>query len=211
MNQAPSKPVLQASKLYFSYPGQKLFTDFSANIPPGITLVRGGDGRGKSTLLRLLAGVLPAQNGQLHMDGVDLQAQPANYKAQVFWAEPRSDAFEQLTALDYFQWQRSSYADFDDALLANMTDGLGLQAHLHKQLFMLSTGSKRKVFLAAAFASNARLTLLDEPFAALDKTSIGFILNWLQDASRHYDRAWVMADYVAPDDLPIAQTIDLGD
>ena len=211
MNQAPSKPVLQASKLYFSYPGQKLFTDFSANIPPGITLVRGGDGRGKSTLLRLLAGVLPAQNGQLHMDGVDLQAQPANYKAQVFWAEPRSDAFEQLTALDYFQWQRSSYADFDDAVLADMTDGLGLQAHLHKQLFMLSTGSKRKVFLAAAFASNARLTLLDEPFAALDKTSIGFILDWLQDASSHHDRAWVMADYVTPDDLPLALVIDLGD
>ena len=211
MNQAPSKPVLQASKLYFSYAGQKLFTDFSANIPPGITLVRGGDGRGKSTLLRLLAGVLPAQNGQLQIDGFDLQAQPAIYKAQVFWAEPRSGAFDQLTALGYFQWQRSSYADFDDAVLADMTDGLGLQAHLHKQLFMLSTGSKRKVFLAAAFASNARLTLLDEPFAALDKTSIGFILDWLQDASSHHDRAWVMADYVVPDDLPLALVIDLGD
>ena len=211
MNQPQSKPVLQASKLYFSYLGQKLFIDFSANIPPGITLVRGGDGRGKSTLLRLLAGVLPAQNGQLQIDGVDLQAQPANYKAQVFWAEPRSDAFEQITALDYFQLQRNSYADFDDAVLADMTDGLGLQAHLHKQLFMLSSGSKRKIFLASAFASNARLTLLDEPFAALDKTSIGFILDWLQDASSDHDRAWVMADYVTPDDLPLALVIDLGD
>ena len=153
VKQAPIKPILQASKLYFSHTSQKLFTDFSASIPLGITLVLGGDGRGKSTLLRLLAGVLPAQNGQLYIDGIDLQAQPANYKVQVFWAEPRSDAYDPLTVLDYFQLQRSSYATFDDAVLAEMTGGLGLQEHLHKQLFMLSTGSKRKVFLAAAFAS----------------------------------------------------------
>ena len=211
MKQAPIKPMLQASKLYFSHTSQKFFTDFSASIPLGITLVRGGDGRGKSTLLRLLAGVLPAQNGQLHIDGVDLQAQPANYKAQVFWAEPRSDAYDPLTVLHYFQLQRSSYANFDDAVLADMTGGLGLQEHLHKQLFMLSTGSKRKVFLAAAFASNARVTLLDEPFAALDTVSIGFILTWLQDTSSEHDRAWVIADYVAPAGLRLSQIIDLGD
>ena len=211
MKQAPIKPILQASKLYFSHTSQNFFTDFSASIPLGITLVRGGDGRGKSTLLRLLAGVLPAQNGQLHIDGVDLQAQPANYKAQVFWAEPRSDAYDPLTVLHYFQLQRSSYANFDDAVLADMTGGLGLQEHLHKQLFMLSTGSKRKVFLAAAFASNARVTLLDEPFAALDTVSIGFILTWLQDTSSEHDRAWVIADYVAPAELRLSQIIDLGD
>ena len=208
---APIKPILQASKLYFSHTSQKLFTDFSASIPPGITLVVGGDGRGKSTLLRLLAGVLPAQNGQLYIDGVDLQAEPANYKAQVFWTEPRSDAYDPLTVLDYFQLQRSSYATFDDAVLAEMTGGLGLQEHLHKQLFMLSTGSKRKVFLAAAFASNARVTLLDEPFAALDTVSIGFILAWLQDTSSEHERAWVIANYVAPPELHLSQIIDLGD
>lgn len=211
MKQAPIKPILQASKLYFSHTSQKLFTDFSANIPLGITLVLGGDGRGKSTLLRLLAGVLPAQNGQLNIGGVDLQAQPSNYKAQVFWAEPRSDAYDPLTVLDYFQLQRSSYANFDDAVLADMTGGLGLQEHLHKQLFMLSTGSKRKVLLAAAFASKARVTLLDEPFAALDTVSIGFILAWLQDTSSEHDRAWVIADYVAPPELHLSQIIDLGD
>lgn len=203
--------ILQASDLHFSYPDQTLFTRFSANIPPGITLIRGGDGRGKSTLLRLLAGGLPAQSGQLQINSVDLKTHSANYKAQAFWAEPCSTAFDQLTVPDYFELQRSKYGDFDDGVLTVMTEGLGLTAHLHKQIFMLSTGSKRKVFLAAAFASGAVLTLIDEPFAALDAASIRFILSWLNGAAIDNKRAWVIADYIAPDELLLAQIIDLGD
>ena len=202
--------LLQASNLHFSYPERQLFTRFSAHIAPGITLVRGGDGRGKSTLLRPLAGALPVQSGQLHINSIDLQAQPAHYKAQIFWAEPTSDAFDQWAVPDYFQWQRSRYAAFDDKLLAEMTDGLGLQTHSHKQLFMLSTGTKRKVFLAAAFAASAQVTLLDEPFAALDAASVGFVLGRLKDGAND-NRAWVIADYLAPEGLNLTQVIDLGD
>ena len=215
MTSASHKTLLQINDLHFSYPAHQIFSHFSAAIASGITVIRGGDGRGKSTLLRLLAGALTAQGGQLHLNGFDSQAQPANYKMQVFWIEPRSDVFDQLTALAYFALQRERYVTFNDAVLATMTAGLGLQDHLHKQLFMLSTGSKRKVWLAAAFASGAAVTLLDEPFAALDAASIAFITVWLQDAAsnnpREYARAWVWADYTAPDGLPLAQVIDLGD
>jgi energy-coupling factor transporter ATP-binding protein EcfA2 len=74
---------------------------------------------------------------------------------------------------------------------------------------MLSTGSKRKVWLAAAFASGAAVTLLDEPFAALDKASINLVLELLQDAAIHATRAWVVADYEAPRGVPLALTISL--
>lgn len=205
-----AKSVLQVSDLHFSYPDRELFTDFSANFPPGITLICGGDGCGKSTLLKLLAGVLPAQSGRLHIHGVDLQTQPAKYMARIFWNEPRSDAFDQLTLPDYFKLQRTRYPDFDDEVLTNMTEGLGLQEHLHKRLFMLSTGSKRKVFLAAAFASGAALLLFDEPFAALDAISIGFVLSCLKAATSDTHKACVVADYAAPMGLLLAQKIDLG-
>jgi hypothetical protein len=56
---------------------------------------------------------------------------------------------------------------------------------MDKKLFMLSTGSKRKVWLAAGFASGADLLLLDEPFAALDAPSIAFVKELLQDISAH--------------------------
>jgi energy-coupling factor transporter ATP-binding protein EcfA2 len=74
---------------------------------------------------------------------------------------------------------------------------------------MLSTGSKRKVWLAAALASGAAVTLLDEPFAALDQASINFVLELLADATEHPTRAWVMADYTAPEGVPLAAIIDL--
>jgi ABC-type multidrug transport system ATPase subunit len=211
MNPKQQTPILQASALHFGYANHKLFSNLSVSIPAGITLVRGGDGRGKSTLARLLAGALVAQSGQLHINGIDLQGQAAAYKSQVFFAEPRSDAFDQLSLPSYFDLQRSAYPGFDNAALAHLVDGLALEEQMHKQLFMLSTGSKRKVFLAAAFASGATVTLLDEPFAALDAASIAFILAWLHTAAELKTRAWVIADYVAPGELPLALTIDLGE
>jgi ABC-type multidrug transport system ATPase subunit len=210
MNSVNHTSILQVTDLNFSYPDHVLFSRLSLNVSSGITLVTGGDGRGKTTLLKLLAGVLPAQSGQFRINGVDLLAQPANYKAQVFWAEPRATEFDQLSVPDYFKLQRSKQTHFDDAVLAEVTEGLGLQGHGHKQLFMLSTGSKRKVFLAAAFASGAAVTLLDEPFAALDAPSIRFVLDWLSGAVGQNNRVWVMADYSAPDNLALAQTLDLG-
>jgi ABC-type nitrate/sulfonate/bicarbonate transport system ATPase subunit len=80
-----------------------------------------------------------------------------------------------------------------------------------KQLFMLSTGSKRKVWLTAAFASGAAVLLLDEPFAALDAPSIAFVKEQLQGISAHAGRAAVIADYAAPSGVPLAGVIDLGD
>ena len=59
------------------------------------------------------------------------------------------------------------------AVLQHLIQAFELTPHLEKPLYMLSTGSKRKVWLAAAFASGAAVTLLDQPFAALDKASVG--------------------------------------
>ena len=211
MTLALNTAILQATALSFSYPDKPLVSDFTAGISGGVTLIRGGDGSGKSTLLRLLAGSLPAHTGQLLVNGIDLQSQPAAYKANVFWVDPREGAFDQITALAFFQLQRSTYPNFADAVLADMTFGLGLNEHLHKQLFMLSTGSKRKVFLAAAFAANAAITLLDEPFAALDAASIGFLITRIKSEQNSTARAWLLADYSAPEGVHLVQVIDVGD
>ncbi len=203
--------VLRADGLRFGYPQHELFTDWSAAVTPGVTLVRGGDGVGKTTLLRLLAGVLPADAGQLQVNGIRLAEQPAAYRQQVFWADPRSDALDQVTATDYFKSLPPLYPRFEGRALAELVAGFALAPHLDKPLYMLSTGSKRKVWLAAAFASGAAVTLLDEPFAALDKASIGFVLELLEEAADHPSRAWVVAHYEPPGKVPLAGIIELGD
>jgi ABC-type multidrug transport system ATPase subunit len=125
--------------------------------------------------------------------------------------EPRSEAFDQLTAREYFASLPAAYPGFDDTLLPSLTEGLSLIPHLDKQLYMLSTGSKRKVWLAAAFAAGATLNLLDDPFAGLDKASINFVVKMLNQLAEDPARAWVIALYEAPEGVPLATVVELGD
>jgi ABC-type multidrug transport system ATPase subunit len=140
-----------------------------------------------------------------------MEEKPDAYRQQLFWIEPRTDTFDQLTPPQYFETVRSRYPGFDADLTGPLVEGLGLEPHMGKQLFMLSTGSKRKVWLTAAFASGAAVLLLDEPFAALDAPSIAFVKEQLQGISANAGRAAVMADYAAPSGVPLAGVIDLGD
>jgi ABC-type multidrug transport system ATPase subunit len=185
--------------------------DFSAQPANGLMLVRGGGGRGKTTLAQLLAGELAADAGQLQLGGVWLHEQPAAYRQQVFWADTRSDVHDALTARDYLRQVQRRYPAFDEARLNRAIEGLSLAPHLDKNIFMLSTGSRRKLYLAAAFAAGAALTLLDTPFAAFDKVSIRFALTLLAEAAQDSDRLWVLADYEQPEGMTLPTLIDLGD
>ncbi|APW48219.1 hypothetical protein RA876_05085 [Rhodoferax antarcticus] len=209
---APADAVLRVAGLGFAYPQQVLFEAFGAQIPGGVTLLLGSDGSGKTTLLRLLAGDLSASTGSLQLQGTSAQDQPLAYRSQVYWQESASQAFDALTALAYFEQQRKRYPAFLPANapeLQALLDGLSLTEHLTKPLYMLSTGGKRKVWLAGAFAAGAKLTLLDEPFAALDKPSIRFVQQQLAQAAQQRERAWVVAHYESLDDVPLALVIDL--
>lgn len=191
-------PVLRAEGLCFGWPGQPLFKDFSASIAPGVTWLGGDEGTGKTTLLRLFAGALAPQAGRLWVAG------------PVFWLDLRADGCDGLTPGECFERVAQQHPALDRVVLGELVDAFGLTPHLPKRLEMLSTGSRRKVWLAAGFASGAALTLLDQPFAALDKTSIDLVTELLQDAARHRSRAWVVADYLAPRDVPLVTTLALG-
>lgn len=202
--------ILQARNVCFGYPQQPLLRNVSLLAPAGICLVRGGDGVGKTTLLRILAGDLAADSGSLQLGNVQLFEQPSAYRQQVFWADPRSSEFDDITPQAYWAHMQLQYHEFDAQALPALVAGLSLGQHVDKCLYMLSTGTKRKVFLAAALASNARLTLLDEPLAALDKPSINFLLSQLCTAAPKAQRVYVMACYEAPAGVHLAASMDLG-
>lgn len=203
--------VLKVRNLSFNHSGLAVFANLQADIRAGVTLVQGGDGRGKTTFLRLMAGDLPLQSGQVTVHGVDLTADATAYQRAVFWVDPRSIAFDAVSADAYFDQQRRTWPHFDDRQLPALIEGLSLTEFLYKPIYMLSTGSKRKVWLAAAFASNAAVALLDDPFAALDKPSIRYVTDLLQGVASQAACAVVISGYDAPDSLDLAGTIDLGD
>ncbi len=209
MNTDPEEPVLQVKGLRFGWSEQRLFDGLSFDVTPGVTLVRGDESSGKSTLLRLLAGAQNADAGSLVVHGIHLDERHDAYRHQVFWIDPQTEAHDALAAKGYLDSLSHHYPHFDADTMVELVEGFGLGPHLAKPMYMLSTGSRRKVWLTAAFASGTPLTLIDQPFAALDAPSIRFLRGLLKDAADHPARAWVLADYDAPEGVPLKQTIRL--
>ncbi len=204
----PDAFILQAEKLSFGYglsPAPLLFSQLSLALRPGVTLIGGDESTGKTTLLQLLAGVLPA-SGKLCIQGVSLAQNPAAYRRRVAWLDPRDTALDGHTAKQIFA---AAAPACDPNVLRAHTCGLSLGGQLDKTLTMLSTGTRRKVLLAAALAAEAPVTLLDQPFKALDRPSIDYLLRALNDAARHLDRACAVADYEAPPGVTLAGTVAL--
>lgn len=211
-------PVLQIEQLCFDHPAHQgqpavpVLKGFDAGLPAGVTWVSGDESCGKTTLLRLLAGELRAQSGSLRLLCGSAPIAPASpaWAAEVAWCDLRSPAHDPLYPTDCFHREQERHPRFDNSLLTRMIEGLDLGPHLDKALYMLSTGTRRKVALAGVLASGASLMLLDDPFAALDKGSIDFLLEHLrQQAESPAGRAWVLAAYVAPRGVPLASHLDL--
>lgn len=201
----PSPVWLQARDLAFHIAGHPVLHGLTFDISPGLSLVRGGEGRGKTSLLRLLAGQLAPTAGQL-------QGLPGT--AGVSLEQPQDAAFDAVVADAWLAQRQAGCPGWQAALAADLATALGLDEHRHKPLFMLSTGSRRKLGLVAAAASGAALTLLDTPFAALDGRSCRVLAELLADAADDTQRAWVLADHSVPDRLAgvrWATVVDLGD
>ena len=176
-----------------------------------MTWLGGGEGSGKTTLLRLLAGAMPANalQGELQLHGACLAQDPSAYRRQVVWLDPRDGARDLQTAGDVFAAMPAHHAGWNPQALQAHIAGLSLAPHLDKALYMMSSGTRRKVLIAAALAASAPLTLLDQPFMALDRPSIAYLLDLLAEAARHSSRAWVVADYEAPPGVALSSAVQL--
>ena len=205
----PSPTILDIQHLHFAYPDvPALVAGWSLCIGPGVTLVHGDTGSGKSTLLRLLAGNLPA-SGQRILGGVALDADPAAYRRQRFLCDLASDAFDQMNAHECTAAWRADDPGFRPDEWQALVDGFSLRGHLEKKLFMLSTGSRRKVWLAYALACGRPLVLLDEPTGGLDAPSTRCLWAALTRTAASTQRAVVVARSETLDQVPLAGTISL--
>ena len=202
--------VLHVQRLSFTYADQPaLVSDWSTSITTGVTLVHGDTGSGKSTLLRLIAGDEAASAGGLTLAGTRLDDDPVAYRRNVFWCDPATDTFDRVTARECSASLSAGDTGFVAAAWQALVDGFALAPHIDKPMYMLSTGSKRKVWLAAALASGRLLTLLDEPTGGLDAPSIACLTDSLAQLSAHPARAIVVASSERLARVPPAGLIEL--
>ena len=202
MNSPTRLPILQLDDVGFAYPDQPaLASGWCASVGEGVTLMYGDTGTGKSTLLRVIAGTLPA-SGRLTLAGGRLDAEPEAYKRSVFFCDPATDAFDPITARACTALLSEGDGGFDAALWQTLVEGFSLQPHIEKPMYMLSTGSKRKVWLAAALASSRPLVLLDEPEGALDARSIGCLWKTIGSLAARPGHAIVIASSARLEHVP---------
>lgn len=202
--------VLNVDGLRFAYPECGLLDQWSMALPAGLALVRGDESSGKTTLLRLLAGELTPQAGQIMLQGVSAVDAPKAYAQQVFWVDPRSGDLDKLTARVWLSSLPARYPLWDATALLEHTEGFSLQEHLDKPFYALSTGSKRKVLMAGALASGAPLTLIDEPTGGLDKPSAAYLARALTQVAGQPGRVVVVAHYEALPGVPWGTVVDLA-
>jgi ABC-type multidrug transport system ATPase subunit len=189
----PITPLIQVRDL-----SHGVIRDLSFSWPAGVHWICGDEGRGKTTLLRLLAGELAPEHGSVTTPLGD-----------VFWVDLLDASNDANTVHLCWQNQRSRHAHWDEALRVELSQALKVSEHHNKQLHMLSAGTRRKVGIIAALASGATVTLLDQPFAALDMASIRVLHDFLHEAAEQRHRAWIVADYEAPTHLPQASVLTL--
>jgi ABC-type transport system involved in cytochrome c biogenesis ATPase subunit len=156
-------------------------------LTPGLVAVTGDERTGKTTLLRRLGALPSALWLDLSLPGQD------DHTPQQVWDSLRPQC-----------------ANWNAPLQHDLAEALDLLPHLGKALFMLSTGSRRKVALVGLLASGATVTCLDQPFAALDAASARVVREFLADVADDPARTWVVADYAVDARLPWRRHIALG-
>lgn len=204
MSDALSSPVVNIHDLTFSYGSLSLFHQLSFTIDTGVTLILDESSSGKTTLLKLIAGELSPQAGTIRH--ANMATSTGN---TIFWVDPLTDVFDNRVVKDYFDQLPQHYPDYDPLLLTQFIDAFSLAPHINKQFYMLSTGSKRKVWITAALASGARLVLLDNPDAALDGASIRFMYQYLAQQLHQSTQAIVITCYEIPNHLTDAKRVTL--
>ena len=140
--------------------------------------VLGGNGTGKSTLLRTLAGVIPPDGGQFLWNDIDLLRDDARREAFVGYVPQGTPLLQELSAKDNLRlW-------YDGESLARSLDEgvlklLGVDKFLKTPVFRMSGGMKKRLSIGCAVAHDPRILLMDEPSAALDLVCKEQILHYL--------------------------------
>ncbi len=149
--------------------GETVFSGVSFALGKGEALVvTGPNGTGKSTLLRVVAGLLPAAEGRVRIEGggeaFQTAASASHYLGHLNAMKPALSVEENLAFWRAFQGEPG--LDVEEALEAVGLGGVG-----HLPFGYLSTGQRRRASIAKLLVSRRPVWLLDEPTAGLDKAS----------------------------------------
>ena len=168
--------MIEISCLSAGYPKKPVLQNISLSIPRGkVTALLGPNCCGKTTFLKALCGILPADSGKVLLDGTDLLSLPSKERAQKIAYLAQSRQIPEITVerlvlhgrFPYLGYPRRYRAEDHTAARAAM-EQMGILDLADSRLEALSGGQRQKTYIAMALAQNTPIILLDEPTTHLD-------------------------------------------
>lgn len=169
------------------YEQQIAVDDLSFTIEKGLVVgFLGPNGAGKSTTLKMIAGFLTPDAGEIILDGISNQKDPIEFKKLIGYLPEANPLYEEMYVKEYFSFLADIHkipqasTRIQDVILQT-----GLTPMQHKKIGELSKGYKQRVGIAAAIMHQPALILLDEPTSGLDPNQLIEIRALIQALSKN--------------------------
>ena len=204
---ADSAPAgLQLDDLHGARAGRLLFAGLTARVAHGQLLrVQGANGAGKTSLLRMICGLLPPLRGQVLWQGREVAGLREEFGRQLVFLGHAAALKDELSALENLMVASTlGGVDPDRAAVLAALDAAGLAVRHDAPVRLLSQGQRRRAALARlALAGATPLWVLDEPFNALDAVAT----RWLADLlAMHVVRGGIVV-LTSHQDVPLPQAL----
>lgn len=164
-----------------SFGNAPLYQEFNLNIPKNkVTCVFGPNGCGKSTIMNMIAGLIPVDSGEILFDGKKLEDTRIGYVFQNY----REALFPWLKAIDNIKYPlkiNGRSAEDCDKRARELVEAFDIQFDLNRYPYELSGGQQQLVSILRALAPEPEVLFLDEPFSALDYEMTLMIREKLQE------------------------------
>jgi heme exporter protein A len=178
-----SHPILEARAITCVRGERQLFSDLNLRVFAGQCLhIRGENGIGKTSLLRLLTGLASPESGEVLWNGAAIKKVASEYHSQLLFLGHRDALKEDLTALENLRM----FAAIDGIVISEKEAfaslwRFGLKGREDLPVYCLSAGQKKRVLMARMLLRHAQVWILDEPFNALDASAVGELQALIQE------------------------------
>ena len=165
---------LRLSALQCERGDRVLFTALDLVVSEGQGLqLHGANGSGKTSLLRIVAGLSQQYQGEVTWCGMDIQTNPFPLQQDLLYLSHTPGVNRRLSAFENLRWWAGIHAAHaDTALIKQALERVGLGVFLNTMAANLSAGQQRRIALARLFLSRHCLWVLDEPFTAIDAAGV---------------------------------------
>jgi heme exporter protein A len=161
---------------------RRLFRDVNFSLSPGSLLqVEGPNGSGKTSLLRMLCGLLAPAEGAITWRGAKIHSLGEEYSATIAYIGHQHGLKEELSAIENLKVSNGlAGTELDDSFATGVLKDIGLAGRENLPVRLLSEGQRRRAALARLMTSSASIWILDEVLAALDKSAVKLIKSLIE-------------------------------